>query len=63
MKVSQCRQCKHHQRKVWSTSYKPSDYHTIGISHAYGYCQKYNKRCSKVKLKECEENNNDKRVL
>ena len=45
MKVSVCEKCEHYRRKTWVTKYKPADYHTIGITHAYGYCKKYQKRC------------------
>lgn len=45
MKVRECMKCKNYRRKVWSTYYKPNGYHAIGVSHAYGWCEKHKKRC------------------
>lgn len=53
MRVKDCENCKYKRRKVWSTSYKPMAYHTIGMSHAYAYCDKYKCRVSCVK--KCDE--------
>ena len=52
MKVKICEKCKNHTRYVWTQKYKPANYHTIGINHAYGFCIKYNKRC--LDIKKCE---------
>lgn len=49
MKVKNCRNCKHCIRKVWSSSYKPLNYHTIGVSHAYAYCALKKTRVLSVK--------------
>lgn len=49
MKVSVCEKCKYYQRRVWSSYYKPNNYHAIGVSHAYAYCSKNKERCLKVK--------------
>lgn len=49
MRVKDCEKCKYFKRCVWSTSYKPAGYHRIGVSHAYGYCEKYKQRCLEVK--------------
>lgn len=54
MRVNQCRQCKYYKRKVWSTTYKPNGYHTIGVSHAYGWCDLHSQRC--LEIKNCKEN-------
>lgn len=59
MKVRICEKCQYYQRKVWSHLYEPSNYHTIGMSHAYGFCQKYKKRCLSVKKCEIFNNNNN----
>jgi hypothetical protein len=53
MKVSECKECKYYERRKYSTSYKPANYHTISVSHVYAYCKKHNKRC--LKVKKCEE--------
>ena len=57
MKVSNCKKCKYYQRKVWSTYYKPGNYHAIGVSHAYGYCTRYKCRCLDVNKCEAENEN------
>lgn len=49
MKVCDCEKCKHYRRKVWSECYKPLNYHYIGISHAYGYCELFRERCLNIK--------------
>lgn len=48
MKVFECKKCVHCERRTWSSSYKPKDYHEIGVSHAYRFCNKYKKRCLEV---------------
>lgn len=52
MRVKDCENCKYKRRKIWSTSYKPMAYHTIGMSHAYAYCDKY--KCRVLRVKKCE---------
>lgn len=49
MKVKNCEKCKYYDRRRWSSSYYPANYHRVGVSHAYGFCINYNKRCSEVK--------------
>lgn len=49
MKVKNCEKCKYYDRRRWSSSYWPANYHRVGVSHAYGFCINYNKRCSEVK--------------
>lgn len=58
MKVSDCRQCKFCTRRTWSHYYKPNNYHAIGMSHAYAFCERYGKRAANVK--HCETVRNDK---
>jgi hypothetical protein len=53
MKVKDCEKCEHRQRRVWSQYYEPKDYHAIGMSHAYAYCTKHQKRVRDVK--KCDE--------
>ena len=48
MRVKDCKGCRHCERKVWSSSYKPSNYHAVGFSHAYHYCAYHKKRCLEV---------------
>ena len=53
MKVNDCKKCIFCKRKTWTHYYKPINYHPIGITHAYAYCEKHKKRVSKVN--KCEE--------
>lgn len=53
MKVQDCKNCEYCKRKTWSTYYKPNNYHAIGVSHAYAYCDKYKKRV--LEVKKCDE--------
>lgn len=54
MKVKDCwaLKCPYLQRKVWSDYYQPANYHAIGMSHAYAYCDKFGCPCRKAK--ECK---------
>ena len=54
MKVRECEKCEHYERRVWSHRHYCRNYHDIGMTHAYGYCKKYECRCADVK--KCEEN-------
>lgn len=49
MKVSDCKKCKHCERRKWVTSYKPNGYHEIGISHVYAFCTLHKMRYSTIK--------------
>lgn len=49
MKVSICEKCPFYKRKRWSHRYEPTEYHAIGMTHAYGYCTYFNKRCAEIK--------------
>jgi hypothetical protein len=53
MRVKDCEKCEHCQRRVWSQYYEPNNYHPIGMSHAYAYCTKHQKRVRDVK--KCDE--------
>lgn len=62
MKVSKCKRCIYSIRKRYSTYHTPRNYHAIGISHAYYFCELLQKRCLDIKKSECkkeEVNNND----
>lgn len=48
MRVKDCQGCVYCKRYVWSHSYKPGNYHTIGMSHAYHWCERYGMRCLEV---------------
>lgn len=61
MKVSVCEKCEHYIRKVWSQYYVPNNYHPIGMSHAYAFCKKYNRRCLNVQQSICEVKMNNER--
>lgn len=53
MKVSKCSGCPHFKERKWSHPYKPKGYHTIGMTHVYGYCTKYGERC--LDIRRCVE--------
>lgn len=53
MKVENCQKCPYFDRRRWSTTYYPADYHPIGMTHAYAYCNKYQSRC--LDVKKCSE--------
>lgn len=55
MRVKDCKTCKYFKRRVWIQSYKPNNFHQIGITHAYAYCEKYKTRC--LNLKHCDFEN------
>ena len=50
MRVKDCQGCRHCSRRVWSSSYKPANYHAIGVSHAYHYCEYHKDRCLNVRV-------------
>lgn len=60
MRVSDCMECEHYQRRTWSAAYHPVDYHVIGMTHAYGFCRLHDLRCSNVK--SCSFSSNRKKV-
>lgn len=45
MRVKDCEGCRYCEHKVWSSSYKPANYHAVGVAHAYHYCEYHKKRC------------------
>lgn len=49
MKVKECINCQHCDRRTWVSSYKPANYHEVGVSHAYRYCKLHKMRCLEVK--------------
>lgn len=58
MKVSYCEKCEYCERRKWSHTHYPNNYHTIGMTHAYRYCKKYNMRV--LKVKKCDEMEKEK---
>lgn len=57
-KVRDCIRCEHCKRYVWSHSYKPLNYHEIGMSHAYHKCELTGIRVTKMKRCPKEADNN-----
>lgn len=56
MKVKYCRKCESYfESRKWSSSYKPANYHEIGVSHVYSFCKLHNCRC--LEVKKCKINN------
>ena len=53
MKVSICQKCPHYKRKRWTHRHQSANYHAIGMTHAYGYCEEWGKRCSEVSNADC----------
>lgn len=60
MKVSICEKCPYYKIGRWVTYHKPLNYHPIGITHRYGYCEKYKKRCFEVKKCDPTHQHEDK---
>lgn len=58
MKVKECESCLYFSRRIWTQYYESKNYHPIGMTHAYGYCTKYKKRC--VEVKSCKKGEDDK---
>ena len=48
MRVKDCTGCLYLERKTWSHECQPENYHKIGMTHAYAYCNVFGKRVSKV---------------
>jgi len=55
MRVSDCRKCEFHSERRYSTYYEPRNYHPIGMSHRYAFCELTKRRCSDVKDSECHD--------
>ena len=53
MKVKKCTNCENCQRRRIVSSYKPANYHEVGMAHYYAFCKKAQKRYLQVKAKEC----------
>ena len=49
MKVRECQKCEHCKRRTWTQYYEPKNFHPIGFTHAYAYCEKHRKRVSAIK--------------
>ena len=50
MKVKSCKGCPYLRRYVWTEYYEPKNYHAVGFSHAYAFCEKYGKRVLSIKM-------------
>lgn len=63
MKVKNCKHCEHCVRITWSHVHHCSNYHDIGMSHAYAYCKMHKKRVSEIKKCEstCRAESEEKR--
>lgn len=55
MKVAKCKKCFYCLKKRYSTYHTPNNYHPIGITHVYYFCELFNKKCLDVKKSECEK--------
>ena len=55
MKVSNCENCIHSQKRRWSSYYEPKNYHPIGMSHVFMVCCLNNKRALEVRKSECKK--------
>ncbi|MCM1236794.1 MAG: hypothetical protein NC489_42500 [Ruminococcus flavefaciens] len=53
MKVKDCEKCEYCERRTGSDYYKPINYHAIGMSHAYAYCNKHKMRV--LEVRGCKE--------
>ena len=53
MKVRDCRNCVHFCEARWSHRFVPASGRAIGMTHVYGYCNRYEKPCREVK--NCEK--------
>lgn len=53
MRVKDCERCTYCTRRTWSHYHKCRDYHPIGMTHAYAFCTKHDRRVSEVK--KCDE--------
>ena len=57
MRVKDCKNCEHCQRRTWSQYHEPKNYHPIGFTHAYAYCKKHQSRV--LEVKKCEMKGGD----
>lgn len=57
MRVKNCNGCYNLTYKYWTSSYKPANYHTVGVCHKYAYCDAYKRRVSEVK--RCDQRRED----
>lgn len=46
-RVKDCYGCDYLKIARQVSSYKPANYHRVGIVHYYHWCEKYMKRCSR----------------
>lgn len=53
MRVKDCKKCPKCTYRKWKDYHVPKNYHPIGFSHVYAYCEFYKKRVLDVKKCEC----------
>lgn len=49
MRVKDCEKCEYCQRRTYSTYYEPTNYHPIGMTHAFAYCSFHQRKVRDVK--------------
>ena len=52
MRVKDCQKCKYYKRRTWSHKHYSANYHPVGMTHAYGFCEKHKERC--LLIKRCQ---------
>ena len=60
MRVKDCQNCKHCQRRTWHQYHVPKSSHPVGFTHAYYFCTKHQKRVREVK--KCQEVSDGSRI-
>lgn len=53
MRISECKNCEFFKEKKYSITHYPANYHAVGFSYKYGFCEKKKNRCINVKKSEC----------
>ena len=61
IKVTACKGCPHLRRRTWVQYYEPKNYHPIGFTHAYAYCEKHKKRVAQVQACEIQKKGGESR--
>lgn len=49
MKREDCKSCEFFRERRWVQRYEPNNYHAIGMTHIYGWCDKYGERLVFIK--------------
>lgn len=61
MRVADCQKCEFCHRYTWSQYYVPANYHAIGFSHAYHFCELADCKCTEVRKCPKEESRNGRK--